>query len=126
MPLVFFKTARVTTENTQVDVNQQFFVIILRNAVMRGGTDQLADALADFHRQRRRIQTGTRPAGAVLLIIPGAHVIDGIMKPDGQFHLGRTLAQMADLIKAGKTFTDMLQGVIVPVRLRIAVQNALI
>src|SRR5678815_2726928 len=90
-----------------------------------GHHDQSGHRGCEF-RQSGVAQTLFGHGRAALYIAPGFGIIDGIMKPEGEFNGARLLCQVSGLVEFREAFGDVLLGVVVALRFGISLRQRFI
>src|SRR5262245_17793910 len=114
------------TENGEVGVNEHLGV----DADRRGGVacehDEIVDPLCAFSTGAQFVGRLACPIRAPLLIVVTSSVVDRVVKPEADLHLGRMLRQRDDRLDLLEAFGEVLRRVVVAMWLGVATQNVFI
>lgn len=125
LALVLGKTRRRRTQDGEVDIDQKRGVGRRGRRRVAGRHDEVVDAPASVRIEACRIERLHGPLRRTRLVIVGMHVIDGVVEPQRQFDCMGMLRLGVQFLEQRKAFFEMLQHMVVALRLGPGKQQAL-
>jgi hypothetical protein len=117
LALVLLEPLICGAKNRQVDIYEHLFIGRHRHGGVSGCQHQRFDQGCRFRRDSGMSKGATGPFCASSFVVLAAHVINGVVKPQGDLDRGGVQGQMLGSFECCKAFREVMQRVVLPVRL---------
>ena len=124
--LVLLKPRRGCTQDGQVCVDENLGIDADRCRGVACEHDEIMDPLCALGVGAQFSRGGTGPLGALLLVVVTPSVVDRIVEPETDTHLGRMFCERDDVLDLLEALRQVLFRMVVAMRLGISKQNVAI